>query len=56
MLQPESEYFYLMSHWQIFDGLFIDSKWLMGKKDAFHAHGQGAQDESRDLLLFFVMI
>ena len=32
MLQPESEYFYLMSHWQIFDGLFIDSKWLMGRK------------------------
>ena len=56
MLQPESEYFYLMSHWQIFDGLFIDSKWLMGKKDTCHAQGQCAQDVSSDLLLFFVMI
>ena len=56
MMEPESKYLYLMPHWQIFDSLFIDSKWLMGKKDAFHAHGQGAQDESRDLLLFFVMI
>ncbi len=40
---------------QIFNGAFIDSKWLIGKIDSIYPLFQCPQDEPFDQLAFFVM-
>jgi hypothetical protein len=40
---------------EVFNGTFVNSKWLLRKVDVFNTLSQGSQNQTSDLLLLLMM-